>query len=122
MESYVDYAFYMQDYNGTIDESPFKNLSIEASRIVDSNVNKKLTETDIDDNLKFIVCKLIDLLNKKNNANDNQKVQSISIDGVSKTYKNVVMDNEEYEKQLNSILNYLPHNLTRYLWMMNFQD
>lgn len=115
MESYVDYSFYRQEYNGTVDESPFKSLSIEASKIVDSNVNRKLTADDIDNNLKFVVCKLIDLLNSKSNANNNKEVKSISIDGVSKTFNQVEMNDESYKKQLRNVLNYLPQDLTRYL-------
>lgn len=112
MTTYVDFEYYSETYHGSVSNSLFNSLVIDASKIVDRNVNKELEEDDITEDVKYVVCKLVDLLNAKKNSDD-KSISSISIDGVSKTYK--VMSESEYKNKLKDVLNNLPQDLTRYL-------
>lgn len=116
---YADYEYYTKKYYGTLPENSFNSLVLKASREIDNNVNTRLTQEKINnlppeaqDQLKYTACALADLINKKQ-ENENKKVNSISIDGVSKTFKTIA--NEEILKEERKILNCLPDELTRYL-------
>lgn len=116
---YADYEYYIDKYFGTLPENSFNSLILKASREIDKNINTILTETKINnlpenaqEQLKYTACALIDLIYKKQES-DNKKISSISIDGVSKTFK--VISNQEYKNEKKDIINCLPHELTRYL-------
>lgn len=116
---YVDYEYYTEKYFGTLPENSFQPLVLKASREIDKNVNTRLTQDVIDnlpeeaqDQLKYTACALIDLISKKQES-ENRKLSSISIDGVSKSFKSI--SNEEYSKTKRDIFNNLPDELTRYL-------
>ena len=116
---YVDYEYYKEKYYGTLPEDSFNTQVLKASREIDKNVNIRLTEDIINnlpekaqDQLKYTACALVDLINKKQES-DNKKISSYSIDGVSKTFKNV--SNEDIKKEKKEILDYLPDELTKYL-------
>ena len=55
---------------------------------------------------------MIDLISKKSES-DNKKIDSISIDGVSKKFKTIA--EKEYSQSKRNILNNLPIELTMYL-------
>ena len=112
MTPYVDYEYYTNTYHGSVSNSLFDSLVIDADMIVDRNVNKKLEEADITDVVKRVICKLVDLLNAKENS-DSKSVNSISIDGVKKEYK--TMSDSDYEIRLNKVLKNLHQDLPRYL-------
>lgn len=116
---YVDYNYYLNDYYGTLPENSFNSLILKASREIDNNINTRLTQNKINnlskeaqDELKYTTCALIDLIYKKQES-DNKKISSLSIDGVSKTFK--IISNEEYKISKKEILKCLPNELTRYL-------
>ena len=116
---YADFDYYSEKYAGIIVLEDFKRLVIKASRIVDQNINTRLTEEIINDlsekaqdELKYATCALVDLLYKEQ-KNDERKADSISIDGVSKTFKKVTK--EDLKKEKAEALNFLPIELTRYL-------
>lgn len=116
---YVDYDYYLKKYYGTLPEDSFKSLVLKASREIDKNVNSRLTEEKIkglsneaQDQLQYTACALIDLIYRKQ-ENENKKISSYSIDGVSKTFK--VITNEEYKASKREILECLPDELTRFL-------
>ena len=116
---YVDYEYYSNDYYGTLPEDSFDPLALKASREIDKNVNTRLTENIINnlseqaqDQLKYTACALIDLISKKSES-DNKKIDSISIDGVSKKFKTIA--EKEYSQSKRNILNNLPIELTMYL-------
>lgn len=114
MINYADYAFYVDKYKGNLSKDLFSSLIIKSSREIDKNVNTELTEKVIASlhererwQLSYVACELCDFFN----TNENKNISSISIDGVSKTFKsNSVIQSEKIE-----ILNGLPDNLTRYL-------
>ena len=63
------------------------------------------------DEVKFVICKVVDLLNSK--TNKEKEISAESIDGVSITYAN--KGTEEYDNELVKILGYLPQDLIRYI-------
>lgn len=116
---YVDYTYYVTEYQGNIPAEEFESLLIKASREIDNNINTELTETKINnlseraqEKFKQTVCALCDLIYKKE-IFSNRKLTSYSIDGVSKTYK--TFSDEEYRKEKKDILEGLPIELTCYL-------
>lgn len=120
MENYADYSFYLEEYKGSLSDSLFSVLIIKASRIIDKNVNRELTESVINnlsdrDNwrLKYVACELCDYLNENGSASSSGGASSISIDGVSINKSNKTYD--EKSKSKKEILAELPHCLTRYL-------
>ena len=115
MKDYADYEFYLNEFHGSdsLSNDLFSNYIVKASRIIDRNVNTKLTEDLLDSlseedkyKIKFVACALIGYVKDKEQPN------SISIDGVSITKKSYSNDNDD---DLQGILDNLPHELTRYL-------
>lgn len=116
---YADYNYYKNEYKGTLPEDSFNSIVLKASREIDNNINTRLTQEKMNnlpieaqEQLKYTVCALVDLIYKKQERN-NKEVNSISIDGISKTFK--TMSDDEYKNSKNEILKFLPNELTRYL-------
>lgn len=107
MLEYADYEFYSNTYKGTLNIDLFNSLIPKASHEIDKAVNRELKEVDINDKIRFVACEMVDYLKSKENGN----VSSVSIDGVSKTYKT----NTEIKQNKQDILNGLPHDLIRFL-------
>lgn len=110
MINYVDYSYYQNEYKGSLSQTLFNSLIRKASRIIDRNVNRKITREDLDryNEIKDVVCELCDRLNSMPKSSN---ISSISIDGVSKTYKSL----NETKQELYDILDGLPEELTRYI-------
>ena len=113
---YADYEYYKDKYLGTLPENSFNSLILKSSRLIDNNVNTRLTETIINslaeeaqEQLKYTACALVDLISKK----EESKLSSFSIDGVSKTFKQV--SEEEYKTSKREILASLPDKLICYV-------
>ena len=116
---YADYEYYKEKYFGTLPENSFNSQILKASREIDNNVNTRLTQNIIDnlqeeaqEQLKYTACALTDLISKKQES-ENIKLSSISIDGVSKSFK--TRSTNEYKSSKRDILNFLPDELTRFL-------
>lgn len=116
---YADFEYYSKTYFGTLSEDSFNSLILRASRDIDNNVNTRLTQAKINnlleeaqEQLKYTACALVDLISKKQES-DSRKLNSYSIDGVSKTFK--IISNENYKEAQKDILKSLPDELTRYL-------
>ena len=116
---YADYKYYKNKYFGTLPENSFNSLILKASRMIDRNVNTRLTEKVINnlsneaqEQLKYTACALTDLIEKAEKSKSN-RVSSISIDGVTKSFKNV--SNNELIAEQNEVLKCLPDELTCYL-------
>ena len=69
MINYADYDFYANEYKGSLSIDLFNSLIIKASREIDKNVNKDLTEINIKRltereqwQLKYVACELCDFL------------------------------------------------------------
>lgn len=109
MINYADYQYYTDTYKGSLSQTLFNSLIIKASREIDKYVNRKITVDDLDDyeEIKYVACELCDKLNTISNKN----VSSISIDGVSKTYKN----SSEIQKDIRNVIENLPEELLRYI-------
>lgn len=115
MRNYADYNFYQNEFHGSLSNDLFSYYIVKASRVIDRNVNRKLTEDVINSlsedehyDLKYVACELTEQIKKDSGANQ------ISIDGVSIVKKNYATQNEE-KNEIRKILNNLPHELTRYL-------
>ena len=98
---YVDYKYYAEEYFGTLPENSFNSLVLKASREIDRNVNTRLSQEMIEnlsekaqEQLKYTACALTDLMAKKQEG-ENTSLSSISIDGVSKSFK--VLSISEYK-------------------------
>ena len=116
---YADYKYYIEEYFGTLPEDSFNSLVLKASREIDRNVNTRLNQEIINnlskkaqEQLKYTACALTDLMTKKQES-ENSKLSSISIDGVSKSFKTLSVS--EYRSNKKEILRNLPDELTRYL-------
>ncbi len=116
---YADYEYYIEKYFGTLPENSFEPLMLKASKEIDRNINVRLTQNSINnlseeaqDQLKYTACALTDLIAKKQES-ENRKLTSISIDGVSKSFKTI--SKEEYASSKKDIINFLPDELTRFL-------
>lgn len=116
---YADYEYYKNKYFGTLPKDSFDSLILKASRKIDRNVNTRLTEKVINDlsneaqeQLKDTACALTDLI-ERIEKNNKRKASSISIDGVSKSFKNV--DSKELLAEQKEILGFLPDELTCYI-------
>lgn len=109
MIEYADYEFYQDTYKGSLSVDLFNSLIPKASREIDKVVNRELTEEDIDNKVRFVACELVDFLSKSESSNGG--VSSISIDGVSKTFRS----DSEIKQGVSKITNGLPHELTRFL-------
>lgn len=116
---YADYEYYKEKYFGTLPENSFKALILKASREIDKNVNTRITQEVINslseeaqEQLKYTACAFADLIEKKQES-DSSKLSSISIDGVSKSFKAISI--EEYLRAKSEIVDSLPDELTRFL-------
>lgn len=110
MINYADYQYYTDTYKGSLSQTLFNSLIVKASREIDKHINKRtLTLQDLNDyeEVKYVACSLCDKLNTISSNN----VTSISIDGVSKTFKNT----DEIKKDLQDVLDNLPEDLVRYI-------
>ena len=124
MINYADYDFYTNEYKGSLSIDLFNSLIIKASREIDKNVNKKLTEDNIkrlpeDEQwqLKYVACELCDFLNNSggNSGKYSFGADSISIDGVSINKGSNKKSENQINKDKKSILGELPLSLIRYL-------
>lgn len=116
MINYADYEFYSNTYKGSLSEDLFNSLIVKTSREIDTYVNREITEGDLDNEennfgykIKYTTCLLLDYLKTQTMANG--AVKSISIDGVSKTIKEL----SDIKNDKSKIIENLPHDLTRYL-------
>lgn len=116
MINYADYEFYSNTYKGSLSGDLFNSLIGKTSREIDLNVNREITEDDLNNEehnfgykIKYTTCLLLDYINSETKGNG--AVKSISIDGVSKTIKSL----EETKKDKQNILNNLPQELVRYI-------
>lgn len=116
MIEYADYEFYSNTYKGSLSGDLFNSLIGKTSREIDLNVNREITEDDLNNEehnfgykIKYTTCLLLDYINSETKGNG--AVKSISIDGVSKTIKSL----EETKKDKQNILNNLPQELVRYI-------
>lgn len=111
----ANYDFYSTKYKGQLSSDLFDNLIPKASFEIDSNVNRPLKDEDAqNEKVNMVACELVDLMNTKKLSENGKKVQSISIDGVSKTYSDELTE-EEYNKRFYSIINKLPLEMIRFL-------
>ena len=122
MENYANYQFYTNDYKGSLSEDLFNSLIVKASREIDRNVNRKLTQEYIDSldsddqyKIKYTACELCDYFNVNGSNGGVGKAKSISIDGVSKTNGNANLNSSDIAKLKQNIIDNLPHELIRYL-------
>lgn len=122
MENYADYKFYTDDYKGSLSSDLFSSLIVKASREIDRNVNRKLTQTFIESlnnedqyKIKYTACELCDYFNTNGSNGGIGKAKSISIDGVSKTNANANLNGSDLAKLKRNIIDNLPQELIRYI-------
>lgn len=116
---YADYEYYIEKYYGTLPQDSFYRFVLRASKEIDKNVNIRLTQEVIDrlkeeaqEQLKYVACALTDLIAKERKSEDTN-LSSISIDGVSKSFKTI--SKEEFFEKKKDLINFLPNELTRFL-------
>lgn len=116
MINYADYEFYSNTYKGSLSGDLFNSLIGKTSREIDTYVNREITEDDLNNEehnfgykIKYTTCLLLDYMNSQTKING--AVESISIDGVSKTMKSL----SDIKKDKQKIVNNLPQEITRYI-------
>ena len=116
MIDYADYEFYLNTYKGSLSGDLFNSLIVKTSREIDNYVNREITEDDLNNEknnfgykIKYTTCLMLDYLNSQSKVKG--AVQSISIDGVSKTVKSL----SDIKKDKQNIIDNLPQELTRYI-------
>lgn len=124
MINYADYNFYKSEYRGNLSVSLFDTLIIKASREIDKNVNKELTEEVIKTlsekeqwKLKYVACELCDFLKNTggNSGIYGTGANSVSIDGVSINRSSNKKSEQQINKDKLNIIGQLPLGLTRFL-------
>ena len=121
MDNYADYTFYLEEYKGTLSDDLFSSYIVKASRMIDSNVNRELTEEVIDSlsdrdkyRLQYVACELCDYINENGSASSSSgSASSISIDGVS--INKGTKSDSRVSKDKSVILSELPLELIRYI-------
>ena len=116
MIKYADFVFYDKDYKGSLSIDLFNSLIVKASREIDRNINKTITQSYINNlseidqyKLKYATCQMVDYINAHGDIPSS--ANSISIDGVSISKGS----SEEQKISKNEIRDNLPHDLIRYL-------
>ena len=110
----ADYDFYIKKYRGKLSSDLFDSLIPKASFEIESNVNRPIVEEDTQNEIvNMVACQLVDLINSNDLSGNGKNVQSISIDGVSKTFSK--LSSEEYKKEKANILDRLPIEMIRFL-------
>lgn len=116
MINYADYEFYSNTYKGSLSGDLFNSLIGKTSREIDLYVNREITEDDLNNEehnfgykIKYTTCLLLDYMNSQTKIDG--AVESISIDGVSKTMKSLL----DVEKDKQKIVDNLPQEITRYI-------
>lgn len=116
---YAKFENYRIDYKGKLPQNSFDLLVIKASKEIDKNINTKLTQERINnlseeaqEQLRYTACALVDLIERKEKS-ENRKLNSYSIDGISKNFNNI--SDEEYKQYKKDILDNLPDELTTYI-------
>ncbi len=111
---YASYEYYTDTYKGSMSTDLFSSYIVKASREIDRKINTILTEEIIEaltekeqNDLQYTTCLLVDYMN----INKDTSLKSLSIDGVSKTYK----DNSTINQEKANIFDNLPQSLTRYI-------
>lgn len=124
MINYADYNFYLKEYKGNLSYDLFGSLIVKASREIDKNINKDLTEEVIKTlsskeqwQLQYVTCELCDFLKNSggNSGIYGTGADSISIDGVSINKSSDKKSESQIKKDKANILEGLPLSLTRYL-------
>lgn len=108
------YDFYQNTYKGQLSSDLFDNLIPKASFEIESNVNRPIVEKDAqNETVNRVACMLVDLINANDIALNSKNVQSISIDGVSRTYGKLTK--EQFDSEKVKILDKLPIEMIRFL-------
>lgn len=108
------YEFYQTKYKGQLSSDLFDNLIPKASFEIESNVNRSIVEEDAKNEIvNMVACMLVDLIYSNDIALNGKNVQSISIDGVSRTYGKLTK--EQFDSEKVKILDRLPLEMIRYL-------
>ena len=110
----ANYDFYSTKYKGQLSSDLFDNLIPKASFEIESNVNRPILEKDAqNETVNMVACMLVDLINSNDIALNGKNVQSISIDGVSRTYGKLTK--EQFDSEKVKILDKLPIEMIRFL-------
>lgn len=109
----ADYDFYSNKYKGQLSSDLFDNLIPKASFVIKKNVNRPIVEEDSqNEDVQMVACELVDFLKEHDTTVSGKNVQSISIDGVSRTYGKLTK--EQFDSEKVKILDKLPIELRRY--------
>lgn len=110
----ADYDFYIKKYRGKLSSDLFDNLIPKASFEIESNVNRPIVEEDSqNETVQMVACMLVDLINSNDISLNGKNVQSISIDGVSRTYGKLTK--EQFDSEKVKILDRLPLEMISFL-------
>ena len=112
---YLQYSEYIE-LGGTLTEMPFKILEFEARKKIDERTQRRLLNvSDIPQEVKMCMYKLINTLDVYNRTQEKGNISSESIDGYSVSYrdvsqtttqaKNIELDNIITTYLINTVVN-----------------
>ena len=106
---YVDFEYYSQTYKGKVEEEDFLPLSLKAQALVDYYTFHRITV--ITQNIKFGICELIDVMDKKE-RNDTRNVLSEKTGSYSITYSSSTDNTKLFNQEIvNVIYKWIPSSL-----------
>lgn len=115
--NFADLNYYKNEFKGVNSAETFNRNVRIATNIVEKNINcdiesyyKQATER-AQMKIKDTICALVDLLAKREKTD--KDILSVSIDGVSKTFKSIT--DEEFNRKKRECLSFLPDEIVRFL-------
>lgn len=97
MKKYVDYDYYVNEFDGNLEESTFNKHAIKATALLRNVTNGKADNSNLEE-VKYACCVLIDEINSVESAKvDGKNVSSVSNDGYSVSF---VTDNSKSVEQI----------------------
>ncbi len=106
MKTYVNKAYYLNNYKGEVPESKLDNLIIEASSYIKKHTHDRISIKNIPEEVKYATCLIVDkLYDAEKQKGEMGNLKSQNIEGWSETYKTDEEINANLEKEKSEILN-----------------
>ena len=115
--NFADFNYYKNEFKGVNTTESFERNIKMATNIVENNINCELENyynqatPKAQIKIKDTICALVDLIIKREKSD--KDISSISIDGVSKSFKS--MNNSEFSEKKKECLSFLPDEIVRFV-------
>lgn len=98
---YCDYTYYKNTYGGSMPESSFLKLSIEASAYIKRNTHNRIDESNIPNEVKDCTCSITDKLKKI------EKRKGKTSESVGSWHINYQENSEDNNELYNTLVDFL---------------